>query len=82
MAAVAKKPASGDKKEFNYTWSGKDKSGKQVSGQIRAAGESLVVATLRRQGIQVSNVKKVSNKGGKKITEKDITIFTRQLAAV
>jgi len=82
MAAVAKKPAAGDKKEFNYTWSGKDKSGKQVSGQLRAAGESLVVATLRRQGIQVSSVKKVTGRGGKKITEKDITIFTRQLAVM
>ena len=82
MAAVAKKPAASDKKEFNYTWSGKDKSGKVVTGQIRAAGESLAVATLRRQGIQVSSVKKVSARGGKKITEKDITIFTRQLAVM
>jgi type IV pilus assembly protein PilC len=82
MAAVAKKPAGDRAKEFNYSWTGKDKSGKVVKGELRAPGESLVVATLRRQGIQVSSVKKVSARGGKKITEKDITIFTRQLAVM
>ncbi len=82
MAAVAKKPAASDSKQVTYAWTGKDKSGKVVKGELRAAGESLVVATLRRQGIQVSSVKKVSTRGGKKITEKDITIFTRQLAVM
>jgi type IV pilus assembly protein PilC len=80
MAAVAKKAP--DTKQFNYTWTGKDKAGKVVKGELRAGGESLVVATLRRQGIQVQSVKKVSNRGGKKITEKDISIFTRQLAVM
>ncbi len=81
MAAVAKKEGK-DVKQYNFTWTGKDKSGKIVKGEIRASGESLVVATLRRQGIQVQNVKKASSRGGKKITEKDITIFTRQLAVM
>jgi len=81
MAAVAKKEGK-DVKQYNFTWTGKDKSGKVVKGEIRASGESLVVATLRRQGIQVQNVKKASTRGGKKITEKDITIFTRQLAVM
>jgi type IV pilus assembly protein PilC len=35
-----------------------------------------VLAQLRRQGLQKISVKKVSSRGGKKITEKDITIFT------
>jgi type IV pilus assembly protein PilC len=64
MAAVAKKPAGDGAKQFNYSWTGKDKSGKVVKGELRAPGESLVVATLRRQGIQVSSVKKVSARGG------------------
>jgi type IV pilus assembly protein PilC len=81
MAAVAKKEGK-DVKQYNFTWTGKDKTGKIVKGEIRASGESLVVATLRRQGIQVQNVKKASSRGGKKITEKDITIFTRQLAVM
>jgi len=81
MAAVAKKEGK-DVKQFNFTWTGKDKSGKIVKGEIRASGESLVVATLRRQGIQVQNVKKARTGSGKKITEKDITVFTRQLAVM
>jgi type IV pilus assembly protein PilC len=82
MAAVAKKDTGKDVKLYNYAWSGKDKSGKIVKGEVRAGGEHVVMATLRRQGIQVSSVKKVSQRGGKKITDKDITIFTRQLAVM
>src|SRR5438067_12743605 len=81
MAAVAKKPA-GDAKQFNFAWTGKDKAGKVVKGELRASGESLVAANLRRQGIQVTSVKRVRQKSGKRITEKDITIFTRQLAVM
>jgi type IV pilus assembly protein PilC len=80
MAAVAKKDK--DVKLYNYTWAGKDKQGKVVRGEIRAGGESVVTATLRRQGIQVTSVKKVSSRGGSKVTDKDITIFTRQLAVM
>jgi type IV pilus assembly protein PilC len=78
---VAKRDTK-DVKLYNYSWSGKDKTGKVVKGEIRAGGEHVVMATLRRQGIQVSNVKKVSQRGGQKITEKDLTIFTRQLAVM
>src|SRR3954469_14300514 len=81
MAAVAKK----DKevaKQYNFAWTGKDKSGKVIKGEVRAGGESTVAANLRRQGIQVQSIKKVSQRGGKKITQKDLTIFTRQLAVM
>jgi type IV pilus assembly protein PilC len=81
MAAVAKKDKE-TAKQYNYAWTGKDKSGKVVKGETRAGGESTVAASLRRQGIQVQSIKKVSQRGGKKITEKDITIFTRQLAVM
>ena len=81
MAALAKKEAK-DVKLYSYSWSGKDKSGKIVKGEMRAGGEHGVMATLRRQGIQVANVKKQSMRGGKKITDQDITIFTRQLAVM
>ena len=81
MAAVARKEAK-DVKLYSYSWSGKDKSGKIVKGEMRAGGEHVVMATLRRQGIQVANVKKQSMRGGKAITDQDITIFTRQLAVM
>jgi type IV pilus assembly protein PilC len=81
MAAVAKKDTK-DVKLYNYSWTGKDKTGKIIKGEMRAGGEHVVMATLRRQGVQVGNVKKVSQRGGKRITDKDITIFTRQLAVM
>lgn len=77
-AATAKKP---DVKEFNFSWTGTDKSGKTVRGEIRAAGEAQVSATLRRQGIKVTGVKK-QRMGGGSISDKDITLFTRQLATM
>jgi type IV pilus assembly protein PilC len=80
MAALAKKDK--EVKLYNFSWAGKDKMGKLVRGEIRAGGESVVTATLRRQGIQVTSVKKVSSRGGSKISDKDITIFTRQLAVM
>jgi type IV pilus assembly protein PilC len=68
-------------KEYQYTWSGKDKSGKVVKGETRGPGEANVSAHLRRQGITVTKIKK-STAGRGKVTEKDITLFTRQLATM
>jgi type IV pilus assembly protein PilC len=82
MAAVAKRDTGKDVKQYNFAWTGKDKSGKVVRGEVRAGGESTVSANLRRQGIQVTSVKKVRQRGGKRITDKDITFFTRQLAVM
>ena len=67
-------------KENNYSWEGKDKSGKQIKGEMRAAGTVVVTSTLRRQGIKVTKIKKIQSGG--KITDKDITLFTRQLATM
>ena len=69
-------------KEQIFEWEGKDKNGKLVKGEIRAAGEAVVSASLRRQGILVSKVKKRRSSGGRSIKQKDIAIFTRQLATM
>lgn len=69
-------------KESIYAWEGKDKSGKTVRGELRAGGEAIVNVTLRRQGILVTKVKKKVYRSGKKVTEKDIALFTRQLATM
>ena len=83
MAATATGKRDGkDAKLINFSWEGKDKSGKLVKGEIRASGENIVNATLRRQGITNPKVKKQSKRGGKKITEQDITLFSRQLATM
>ena len=69
-------------KEFVYEWEGKDRNGKQVRGELRAAGANQVQATLRRQGILLTKVKKRRMRSGKSIKPKDIAIFTRQLATM
>src|SRR6476620_10061602 len=78
-SAAARKPAI---KDFNFTWVGQDRGGKTVRGEMRAAGEAQVNATLRRQGIKVVEVKKQRRGRGGRVTEKDLTLFTRQLATM
>ena len=75
--AAANKP-----QEFVYEWEGKDRNGKLVRGEMRAGGEAMVGATLRRQGILVQKVKKRRVSGGSSIKPKDIAVFTRQLATM
>jgi len=81
MATAAKSRASAVK-EVAFLWEGKNKDGKLVRGEMRAASESVVQAKIRRQGITNTKVKKVRFKSGSKITEKDIALFTRQLATM
>jgi len=70
-------------KEIIYSWEGTDKKGKRVKGEMKASGEAFVKATLRRQGVNVAKVKKAGGlKKGGKVTEKDVTLFTRQLATM
>jgi type IV pilus assembly protein PilC len=68
--------------EFNYNWIGKDKAGKTIRGEMRATGEAQVSATLRRQGIRIDSVKKQRMGSGGSVGDKDITLFTRQLATM
>lgn len=69
-------------KEFVFEWEGKDKGGKQVRGEIRAAGENQVKSSLRRQGVLPIKIKKRRMRSGKAIKPRDIAIFTRQLATM
>lgn len=69
-----------------YTWEGTNKSGKRVKGEMSGQSDALVKAVLRRQGVKPLKVKKKPKPlfgGGKtKITPKDITVFSRQLATM
>ncbi|MSQ71445.1 MAG: type II secretion system F family protein [Betaproteobacteria bacterium] len=80
--ATAAAAAKNKVKEINFTWEGKDKSGKLVKGEMRAGGEAHVNAQLRRQGVLVSKIRKQKIGGGGKVSEKDISLFTRQLATM
>lgn len=70
-----------------FLWEGTDKSGKRVKGEMSGQSDALVKAVLRRQGINPLKVKKkpkpLLGGGGKgKVTPKDITVFSRQLATM
>ena len=78
---MAAAPKAAKAKEYSYLWEGKDKTGKLVKGEMRAPGEANVSAHLRRQGINVLKIKKL-RASTQKVTEKDISLFTRQLATM
>jgi type IV pilus assembly protein PilC len=78
-AAAARKP---EIVEVTFRWVGQDRAGKTVRGEMQASGEAQVNAVLRRQGIKVTEVKKQRLGRGGSVSEKDITLFTRQLATM
>ena len=70
-----------------FVWEGTDKRGKKVKGEISSASDALAKASLRRQGIAPLKVRKKAKplfggSSGKKITAKDIAIFSRQMATM
>ncbi len=70
-----------------FVWEGTDKAGKRVKGEQSGQSDAMVKAVLRRQGIKPLKVKKkpkplLGGGGGGKITPKDITVFSRQLATM
>ena len=79
---MATATAARNLKELVYEWEGRDKNGKIVRGEIRAGGEAQVNASLRRQGILLTKLKKRRTSGGSSVKPKDIALFTRQLATM
>ncbi|MCK9529622.1 MAG: type II secretion system F family protein [Gammaproteobacteria bacterium] len=79
---MAEKAAAMELKVFS--WEGTDKKGQRVKGEAKATNEAMVKMDLRRQGINPLKVsrKAKSRASGKKITAKDIAIFSRQLATM
>ncbi len=65
-----------------FEWEGKDRNGKIVRGEMRAGGENQVTASLRRQGVTPTKVRKRRMRRGQRIRPKDIAVFTRQLATM
>lgn len=80
MAAKAEKNESS-----LFIWEGIDQSGKRVKGEQIGRSETLVKAQLRQQGIKPIKVKKKPKPlltRARKITPKDIAVFSRQLATM
>jgi len=69
-------------REFLYLWEGRDKAGRVVRGEMRAGGESVVAASLRRRGIVATRIKKQTLPRGRRISAKDLALFTRQLSTM
>jgi type IV pilus assembly protein PilC len=69
-----------------FVWEGTDKKGARTKGETRGISIALVKAELRRQGINPLKVKKkpksLFGKKSKKITPKDIAVFSRQMATM
>ncbi|MBD3618295.1 MAG: type II secretion system F family protein [Chromatiales bacterium] len=80
---MAAKAAKSDKMIF--VWEGTDKKGSKIKGEMEGASDAIIKADLRRQGINPLKVRKKPKPllgGKKKITSKDIAIFSRQLATM
>ncbi|WP_374244403.1 type II secretion system F family protein [Zoogloea sp.] len=69
-------------REHLFVWEGKDKTGKIIRGEMRATTETVVQTVLRRQGILAQKIRKQAFSRGRAITDKDIALFTRQLATM
>jgi type IV pilus assembly protein PilC len=70
-----------------FQWEGKTRQGTIQKGEINAGSRDEVMALLRKQNITPVNVSAKPKEiklsfGGAKITDKDIVIFTRQLATM
>ncbi|MCA6065507.1 type II secretion system F family protein [Thalassolituus marinus] len=82
MAKTAKNSA--------FSWEGVNRRGQNVKGEMSGQNAAMVKAQLRKQGVNPMKVRKVSQPlfglgGGakkKKITPKDVTFFTRQMATM
>ncbi len=82
--AVAKQAVKATQKTATFVWEGTDKNGKKVQGEFIGASEVVANSTLRRQGITIRKIRKKSAllNRGKKITAKDVSVFTRQLSTM
>jgi type IV pilus assembly protein PilC len=81
---MATKPVKQQKanKDPIFRWEAKDRTGKLSSGEMRAPTEIVVSSNLRKQGLTPGKIKKLRVSAGKKITDKEIALFTRQLSTM
>lgn len=72
-----------------YVWSGKNKKGRVIKGEIEAADERIARVQIKRRNIEVTKLKKKPKDLFEnvsfmqpKITKKDIVVFTRQFSTM
>ncbi|HRO64519.1 type II secretion system F family protein [Thermomonas sp.] len=89
-AAVSKARSKAESRQANqlqeFVWVGRDKRGKEMKGEQLARSVNLLRAELRKQGITPTTVKAkpkpLFGGSGKKISARDIAIFSRQIATM
>src|SRR5881394_4381928 len=82
MATAVAQRRESQVREYTYLWEGVDRNNRNVRGESKAASETVVTSSLRRQGIRITKLKRQTFRGGSRVNEKDITFFTRQLATM
>ncbi len=70
-----------------FAYDGVDRKGIKIKGELPARNMALAKVTLRKQGININNIREkrknpLEGLMKKKVTTLDITIFTRQLATM
>ncbi len=88
--ATATKPGATSRSQVSqltqFTWTGKDKRGITMRGEVLGKNANLVKAELRKQGITPTTVaakkRPLLGGAGKRITPREIAIFSRQLATM
>jgi type IV pilus assembly protein PilC len=73
-----------------FAWEGKNRTGGAVTGEMEAPSEAFVLAQLRREQIAPVRIRKKGVEfaiklpfgGEKKVTQKELAIFTRQFATM
>ena len=82
MATATTAARKSDVREHTFLWEGVDRNNRQVRGEMKAASETVVTSNLRRQGVRVTKIKRQTFRGGKRVSERDVAFFTRQLATM
>jgi len=82
MATAVAQRRESQVREYTYLWEGVDRNNRNIRGESKAASETVVTSNLRRQGIRITKLKRQTFRGGGRVSEKDITFFTRQLATM
>jgi type IV pilus assembly protein PilC len=65
-----------------FVWTGMHQHGHPVQGEMHAPDAEVAAMMLQRQGITIQTIKKQTTPRKQRITEKDIAVFTRQLATM
>src|SRR5215471_5740675 len=82
MATAIAQRRGSQVKEYTFLWEGVDRNNRHVRAATKAASEAVVSSNLRRQGIRITKLRRETFRGGSRVTDRDITFFTRQLSTM